>query len=297
MFKRKILIVFVVIVVCLSGTVSFSENIDICYFNPDAAIMSVTDALASVQPFINYLNSKIAFNEGDRLVWNHFVSAADLEQFIAQDKVEFCILNSIYFLEKRMEMKFEPILLPLRNGDVFFRKVIVVKTDSEYTTLEELKGKKLLLTSGGSENYPFINRVIFRDKIKIEEYFELMKVEKSSAALFSLLLGNADAALVTEAAFDYMAELTPRVKTQLKIIHTSEKINLTPLTYIQGNVSEDYLEKVKKAVAQMSQEPGGEQTLLVFKVSAWRECSMADFKDMIQLLAPPEGQQHLENQK
>lgn len=263
-----------------SFQISSAEDIDICYYNPDAAIKSITDAIASVQPFINYLNKTVSIKKGEKFVWHHFSKASEFENYVQYNKVEFAILNSFYFLDKRKRLKLEPFLVPIRNNEIYYYKVIVVRKNSPFHTLKELKGKRLSMTAGGIENYPFLNALLFKNQYHIEKDFQIKIVDKSSNALFALLMDKADGALVTKAAFDIVKELSPKAEKKLKIIFTSQKINLTPFTYFKGNVRPELLKKFIEVCKGMSSNPKGAQSLLVFKVSGWKEGSMEDFQEM-----------------
>ncbi|MFC1852353.1 phosphate/phosphite/phosphonate ABC transporter substrate-binding protein [candidate division CSSED10-310 bacterium] len=265
--------------------ISESEELEICYYNPDAAIKSITDAVAAVQPFMSYINREVEWPQGSYFVWKHFARAKEFEEYVKKNKIEFAILNSFYFLNKQKEYNLVPFVVPLRDDDIYYYKVLIVHKDSPYQSVEDLKGKRLITTAAGSENYAFLNTLVFSNNFRIEQDFKLSIVDKSSEAMFSLLLNKAEAALVTKAAFEFMKELSPKTDKKLKILHTSQKINLTPMTYIKGNVSEEIIEKLATVCVTMAEKPRGAQSLLVFKVSGWRRGNMEDFSEMLKFLA------------
>ncbi|MFC1851762.1 PhnD/SsuA/transferrin family substrate-binding protein [candidate division CSSED10-310 bacterium] len=253
----------------------------VVYFNPDVTIEDPIAAVSAMKPFTNFIGKKL----GVQLEPYFFKKQVDLDRFIESNKVAFGIFSQMYIVENFRKRSFEPIAIVLKEGQPYYRKVVLVRTDSEFQTLADLEGKVLATTALGDDNIPFLNKVVFRGEIDVNTHFgKLTVVDSANSAIMAVMYKQADAAAANYLNYVFLQELNPQVRKQLKSIYTSAKTPLPGLVYFKGNLPQDLVDTAIKEMLIMHENPIGAQTMLAFQVEAWGPATIKDWADTARLL-------------
>ncbi|MFC1851744.1 PhnD/SsuA/transferrin family substrate-binding protein [candidate division CSSED10-310 bacterium] len=238
------------------------------FFNPDTATQNPTDAALAAQTFLNYVNKK----QGWTLKTYYFKKQRDLVNLLDRRKVYFGVLSHTFLVENHHHRNIKILVRPLRNGKTTYREVIVVKKDTGYTELLDLKGKRLAATALGQENISFYNDVIFLGEIDVQAHFqEIRTVDSANSALLAVLYGDVEAAAVTYSRYLIMKDLNPQINTNLTTIFASAEIPISPFCYFDDNVTPQMAEDVKKILLDMHNTPFGRNILMAFQVEAFEK--------------------------
>ena len=92
------------------------EDVEVCFYQPDAVVQSMEGASRSAQGFMDYLNEKLDMDKkGQRFVFKYFTRAEDLDRYLDTHNVEFTITNPTYYIDRYKKYKLVPIMVPVRN--------------------------------------------------------------------------------------------------------------------------------------------------------------------------------------
>lgn len=264
------------------------EEMELVFFNPDTASLSPVDATNALQSFANVINKKFDLN----IRAYFFKKQKDLDKFISERKVDLGILSQMYIMENRDRLNLDILAAPIRDGKKTYNKVIVVRNDSDYNDIFDLKDKVLAATALGEDNVPFYNQVVFRGEIDVLQHFkEIKTVDSPISAMYAVLYKEADAAAVTLTSFNIAQELNPQMKKVLTNIYTSESTPISPMVVFKDNMDYSILPPIKEMLLNIHNNPVGRQTCLAFSVEAWVDSSWADFSDLEKVLAQAGKQQ------
>jgi len=258
-----------------------TKSYKVVYFNPDVTIEDPITAVSAMKPFTAFVGKKLDI----KLEPYFFKKQSDLDRFLDNNEVAFGIFSQMYIVENFRKRNFEPIVIVLKEGQPFYRKVILVRKDSDYETLDDLKGKILATTALGDDNIPFLNKVVFRGEIDVKTHFGKMEiVDSANSAIMSVLYKQADAAAANYLNFVFLKELNPQVGKNLKTIFTSAETPLPGMVYFKDNVEMELVDKARSEMLIMHDHPVGSQTMLAFQVEAWAPATLKNWEETARLL-------------
>ena len=184
-------------------------------------------------------------------------------QAMVSNKAQIAYLSSIPFLLAKSEAPVKPLLVELRKDQTFYDSVFVVKADSEFKNLSDLKGKRMMFTSPTSTSgYVMAYSRLVNDK--------LLKPAEDPASFFSSVnfAGGYDRALLAVAngqadvcaVSDYTMSgpkadlyLPAEKRKNLRILSKTSGVP-THLVAIRSDLDPELQAKIKEALLKISSE-------------------------------------------
>ena len=151
-----------------------------------------------------------------------------------------------------------------RKREDGYRSFIIVKADSPYKTLADLKGKNLALVSASSTSGNLIPRVELGKqlKTKLTDHFKSVFFAGShTAAALAVLQGRAEAAAVADVTLDWAVDKKEFDEKAFRIIWTSSKLPLDPFAWRKDLMSQELRDKIVKAMLELESTPEGQEFL------------------------------------
>ena len=151
-----------------------------------------------------------------------------------------------------------------RKREDGYRSFIIVKSDSPYKTLADLKGKNLALVSASSTSGNLIPRVELGKqlKTKLTDHFKSVFFAGShTAAALAVLQGRAEAAAVADVTLDWAVDKKEFDEKAFRIIWTSSKLPLDPFAWRKDLMSQELRDKIVKAMLELESTPEGQEFL------------------------------------
>jgi len=184
-------------------------------------------------------------------------------QALVSNKAQVAYLSSIPFILAKKEAPVQPLLVEERADKTFYNSIYVVAKDSPYTTLNELKGKRMMFTSPTSTSgyvmaySRLVDEGLLTPRQNPAEFFGSVNFAGGyDRALLSVLNGQADACAVS----DYTMEgakadiyLTPTQRSKLRVLTRTPGVP-THLIAIRSDLPVDIQLKMKKALLKISHE-------------------------------------------
>jgi phosphonate transport system substrate-binding protein len=151
-----------------------------------------------------------------------------------------------------------------RKKDDGYRSYIIVKSDSPYKTVADLKGKNLALVSASSTSGHLIPRVELGKQInsKLQDHFKSVFFAGShTASALAVLQGRADAAAVADVTLDWAVDKKEFDGNAFRIIWTSSKLPLDPFAWRKDLLSQELRDKILNAMLALDSTPEGREFL------------------------------------
>jgi phosphonate transport system substrate-binding protein len=152
---------------------------------------------------------------------------------------------------------------PYRKKIKGYQSYLIVKADSAYETIHDLKGKNLALTDPASTAGDLIPKAQLGEHLqtKISEYFgKIFYAGGHDAAALRVLEGKADAAVVADVTMDWAVDAKRYGPDELKIIWKSKLIPLNCFAW-RKDLSSNLRGKISQALININKTEFGKQYL------------------------------------
>lgn len=167
---------------------------------------------------------------------------------VANGVTSFAYLASVTTVQANGNGPVIPFVCAQKGGSPTYQGDLVVKEDSPYQKLEDLKGKKVSGTSKSSTSGNLMPLAMLQQKsIDSETYFDegMMYLGSHDKAVDAVLLGKVDACFINEATFDKYKE------KGLRSIWRHDPVPEFPFVVNTEKVSPEVIELVKTALLKM----------------------------------------------
>jgi hypothetical protein len=166
------------------------KPITIAIFAPNAPFESAADRFA----FINRLAQQVTSAAGVKAEGKAFARASDLEMAIKNKQVQFAVVDGIYLAERNVP--FQVLATATSGGDTAPKWALFSSTA---TSVQDLQGKKLSITSSGPRDAAFVENALFDGELQIGKFFAQRSTAPDvSSAVAAVSLKKADAVFAPE---------------------------------------------------------------------------------------------------
>ncbi|HVL58628.1 MAG TPA: phosphate/phosphite/phosphonate ABC transporter substrate-binding protein [Burkholderiaceae bacterium] len=151
-----------------------------------------------------------------------------------------------------------------RTKEDGYRSFIIVKADSPFQSVADLKGKTLALTNASSTSGNLIPKVELGKQLntKLGRHFgQVFYAGSHTAAALAVLQGRADAAAVADVTLDWAVDKKEFDGKTFRIIWRSSKLPLDPFAWRKDLLSEDLRKKIAAALIELDKTPEGRDFL------------------------------------
>jgi ABC-type phosphate/phosphonate transport system substrate-binding protein len=181
------------------------------------------------------------------------------------DVMAICVTEFLELEARRLAM---PVFTNGRgiHGDAPYSYMLVVKGSTAATSLAELRGKNILVSSRTLENagIAWLEVMLGKERLgRASSFFASMKItDKSQGCILPVFFGTADACIVDEVNLDLAKEMNPQLG-QLKVLARSRPMIENIVAVPVGSFP--YRKEWREAMLSAQRDPRGRQILMVFK--------------------------------
>ncbi len=188
-------------------------------------------------------------------------------------ELDLISVDPLDYLLSMQEMEVKFAFNPIRYGRKTYKYLLLVRADSPFVDIRDLRGKELVVMKEAHAGLLFLNTLLLRHKQEEADsfFFAIKERNKVLKVILSVFFGQADACIVPEGAFKTMAELNPQIGKQLRIIDSSDEI-VWGISLFRKDIDEEIKEKIQKITYSLKERVRGRQVLMLFK-----------FEDLVQL--------------
>lgn len=186
----------------------------------------------------------------------------DMLHLLRQGRLDLAWCTPALWARVRGQVEYEPLCGIVRGGKTTHTGLIVVRADSRYRTLADLKGGVFAYVDRTSATgFMLPNEAL--EKAGIDPLRDFRDVRFSlnhTAALTDLLEGRCDAAAVHDDA--RTADGRPIDPAQIRVLATTGTSPADPILVSQ-RLPKDEIETLKRLLLEMPKQPGGADALAV----------------------------------
>jgi len=177
-------------------------------------------------------------------------------------------MTSLDYLRFREKLAADAALLGDRGQGPADEHLLIVRRDSGLAAVRDLGGKRLLLQSGtlGVLSRMWLDTLLLGQHLpETSRFFEARAVAKPTQAVLPVFFRQADAGIVTGAAYATLQELNPQLSRDLTILSHSPKLTFS--LFLFGKQADTELrDLVSETAFRFPTTAMGKQVLLLFKL-------------------------------
>jgi phosphonate transport system substrate-binding protein len=201
----------------------------------------------------------------------YYDSEEEILKDFLENNLDYMVINPIYYLKNQKELDMDILSYwSVRKYKTKFQKmVIVVRKDSGINTVNDLKDKTVMLKNDNYMGKISLDKAILESKhISSDTYIkDFYYVSRDSTAVLKTFFSKVDASIVSQSAFDIVADMNPAVNKSLKIIYKTDSIFIPMLSIINKNISLELMKKLKKVLENFHLSVDGKNILTLFKMN------------------------------
>ncbi len=261
---KKVLLVFITIISIIS-TLYANEKKDVLNFGYHLPSMKNIDA-KDIKISLEFWAKELSLQTEIRMNSYFYKDIHKLKKDFDEEKIDVVAASSLIFIKNfdlsTLQDGFKSVA---KNEEGQNRLLLLVQKDAKINSLKDLKYKKIARLNSDLEEL-YLNTHLQKDfKKDANQFFKKnIFVKKYSKAILKLFFKKADAALVTESAFNLASEMNPQIKKRLKIIK-KEDLQLMSSSYFRKGVDKEKIQIFKEQAFKIHETKRGEQILTVFK--------------------------------
>lgn len=256
-------------------TASTTRHIFVGYSSKTLNDIDHKDAKTAIKVWSDVLSKDM----GDNIVQETeiFNDLASLIEAFKKRQIRMIAVTPMQFLEARKIIELDPIFTSIIGENPLDRLLLLVRTDSGFKSLSDLRGKNLIIESYLIGEIADMWLEVALSKAGLppaKQFFTSVKsTAKPNKAVTPVFFKQADACLVREAGFKAMNEMNPQISKQLTPIGSSDPYLLGVVAFAK-DYDPDLKKSQMKSAVRLHTFPKGQQILTLFKID-----KIVDFKD------------------
>lgn len=246
---------------------------------------TVKDLIESHQPLLDHLAARV----GRPFELRPAKSQDEVLRWISAGQVDGAVLGSAAGLRAIREAGALPIARPDRGGVSTYRSLVVVRKDSGYRSIGDLKGQNFDFASRGTASGDiFPSALVARKGHDPARYFARVFVSgRHETAIMRVLNMDTDGAAVKDRAFERLARQDPRVASELEAIHRSEPFPEN--TFLLRKEAGALADPLRRVLLGLHADAAGQAALRALGADRFVPAARKDFSYLEQLLKTTEG--------
>lgn len=192
-----------------------------------ANVISPTGTLESYSPLVDYISEKL----GRPVELIQRRTYAETNDLIRQGEVDIAFVCTSAYVIGHEEFGMQLLVAPQVNQETVYYSYLIVPSDSETNSMEDLKGKTFAYTdplSNSGRLYPtFLVHQLGEDP---ERFFgRTFFTYSHDDAIQAVATGLADGAAVDSLVFQFTLSRQPDLADQVRVIHKSPPFGIPPV--------------------------------------------------------------------
>jgi phosphonate transport system substrate-binding protein len=193
-----------------------------------------------------------------------------MEKALKKNEVDIVVLIAQEFFQLRDRIPLAPVLSADYGKHFFDELLLLVRTDSGITRLEQLRGKSIRIESCRKGSVPLRwldSYLMTRLATNSLSFFSAIReYTKASQVIMPLFFSQIDACLASRDSFETMSEMNPQIGRSLRVLETSPGF-VTGLIAVRRDIRNPRRDALVKALRDMNNDPKGRQLLTLFRIN------------------------------
>ncbi|MFW1676541.1 phosphate/phosphite/phosphonate ABC transporter substrate-binding protein [Pontibacter sp. JAM-7] len=234
------------------------------------------DSAITVQlfrPMQHYLSQKL----GREVVLETSSDFDTFQQHLLAHRYDLVHMNQYHYVEAHKQLAYEVVAQNEERGEATLRGAILVRNDSPYVDLQQLKGKKIIFGGGTRAMISYVVPTFMLRQAGLQQgdYEEVFAASPPDAVL-ATYLGQGDAGGAGELIVR-MPVVTNKIDTsELRVLAVSKP--LPHLVWaVKGEMAAAEKQILRQVLLEMKLEPEGQQVLKAARLTAFNPAVDADY--------------------
>jgi ABC-type phosphate/phosphonate transport system substrate-binding protein len=254
-----------------SGTTSYGSQaagteplvFNIGYTANAFAEVNINDA----QAIAGRLTDFIAGKKKGKAYTKIYTSLAEVDSSFSSKDLDIIVLVGNEFVKLKSRPLLDPLFISARGGDVYEQLALIVRKDSGFKTIKDLKGRVFVNHRGlynEMKNVWLETQVMKEGGRDIKKYFRFSKeVMKPANAILAVYFKQADCCMVTINNFNVAVELNPQLKKELMVFMESRPF-AGGIVAIRKDYNRHNREIITDSMEKLHEDVQGQQLLTIF---------------------------------
>ena len=242
-------------------TVYAAGKFEFYYFNPDSVQSNFSLLTKGFGDFLKKAELKVSFQA--------FTQKVDFDRRIKDQKPALVLVPFWYYEKYGETLGLTPLLTSLESGKPNYTKILLVRKTEPFT-VEELKGRTVAMTTMGPDTEELLAKNFFGVQGLDFSTMNIIITPKDADALYSLALGQVDAALVGQATLSIVGSANRRVLEGIQEVMVSSPVPMPMLCVMPGTMDESEITRLKQVFME-----GGRQAIMpnymkMLNINGWQ---------------------------
>ncbi len=233
------------------------------------------------QPLMEYLSRKA----GRPFELRPLTSYDEIIKELKSGEIDGGVFGSFKAHEALTTIGAIPVARAEKGGVSSYRGFVIVRKDSGYGKIDDLKGKSFdFVSTGTSAGYIFPMALLKRKKIDPVTFFSRVTFAgKHEIALSKVLNKESEGAAIKDTVFEKMAMSDPRVNAELIVIHKSERFPDKTILF-RKETPAPLIKAVRRTLLGMDKDPAGMPVLRSVDADRYILTDKRDFAYLAKLM-------------
>jgi len=223
-----------------------------------AAMISPRETFEYYQALLDYLTAKM--DQPIELVQRK--TYGEINELFLKKQLDLAFICTGPYATSKEKFGFDGIATPQVRGKPTYQSYLIVKNDSVYTSLEDLRGKEFAFTDPESNTGSLVPRFWLAEIGESPSSFfrQTIYTYSHDNSIKAVSKGLVDAAAVDGHKWDYYQVVNPSLTEATRIIKKSEPFGSPPLV-AASNLALKKKKQIQTIVTSMHQDKDGRQIL------------------------------------
>ena len=233
------------------------------------------------QPLTDYLSARI----GRPVALHPFATNAEILGKLGSGDIDALIVGSAGGAWAVRDHGAVPVARPEKGGVSGYRGCIIVRKDSKFRRLEDLKGKRFdYVEKGTSAGYVYPRALLVGKKLDPDAFFAATAFAgKHDIAAMKVLNGESDGASVKDLDLGKLSASDPRVAAEILVLSKSELYPDGTLLFRKGTDAAT-VKAVGEALLGLEKDPEGKTVLASVGADRYIRTGKKDFANLIKAM-------------
>jgi len=224
--------------------------------------VDITDVRAAIDVWLSILAKRMGVPAKGYM----FPDFDSLMEEIREGMLDFGTTTTLDYLRIRKKNDVELLFGASRGGKETQKYLLLVRSDSSVTSIEDLKGETLLIRQNDEIGMVFLDTLLMKRGFRKASGFfsSIVEKKKTARAILSLFFGKGSACLAKDADYNIMKELNPQIGKRLKVITCSPDF-VTNMAFIRADLSDWKKKLYQRAMIELQNSVAVSQILHLFK--------------------------------
>lgn len=244
---------------------SAQEPLELFYFNPDSVQFNFSLLKKEIDQFFQSSNFEIHFQA--------FSQQADFDRLILERRPALVLVPAWYYAQHGKDLALTPLLTPLNNGQPSYSKVLLIRSTTPIKTTD-IAGKTVASTTMGPKTSEQLGQFFSSDHPVDFSTSHLITTPKDADALFALVLGQVDLAVVGKETISEVGGNNQKILDAVREVTPSKPMPLPLLCMTGGSMKQDEIERLRRTLVEGGNRKPRPSFMTMLKFDGWQNAML-----------------------